>query len=236
MADKRIRAAQSPFGTSTRGTPGCWLLNADGSPESCEGESADRGNHKSSQISCASGSRCPRPADHPSSSRSNGIGMCGRIVAAVRWRCVLARKRSDFLLWRCGWNISLWAPRSVRIRPRPAAFCLRSSLGSYTRPLARVGQDFVRLALRGYAAAVVLSHKHNLQAALHEHPGKCSLAFTDGQGLFRVVPVKRDRRVYSFLVVVAVVFIFVEREIAIRPAIDAQFDGIFGLFGRPLII
>src|SRR6516165_2752651 len=145
--------------------------------------------------------------------------MCVRIVAAVRvggasWRGSAATSsfgdaaetsRSGHP-GRCGSDLNR------------QPFCLRSSLGSYTRLLARVGQDFVRLALRGYAGAVVLSHKHNLQAALHEHPGKCSLAFTDGQGLFRVVPVKRDRRVYSSLVVVAIVFIFVEREIAIRPA------------------
>src|SRR5215469_10117065 len=73
---------------------------------------------------------------------------------------------------------------------------LRVFLGSYAHLLARVGHHFVGLALRRYAGAVVLSHKHNLKAALREHSGKSSPAFTDGQGLLPIVPVKRDCRVY----------------------------------------
>src|SRR5215470_975034 len=58
----------------------------------------------------------------------------------------------------------------------------------------------------------------------------------DCQHLSSVVPMKWDCRVRSIFIVVIVVFIFVEREIAISSSIDAQFNGIWWLLSTPLLL
>src|SRR5207248_1412277 len=113
---------------------------------------------------------------------------------------------------------------------------IKLTLGRHSRLLARVRHHFVWLALRRWASAVVLADKHDLKAALGQHSRERSFALADSQCLPRVVPVKWDRGVHSLLVVIAVVFVFIEREVSIRSAIDAQLDGIFRLFAGPFLV
>ncbi len=71
---------------------------------------------------------------------------------------------------------------------------------------------------------------------LASHAGKLTFAITDRQRLFCIVPMERDRRVGALLVVVAVVLVFVEREVAVRAAIDSELDRVGGLFCGPFLI
>ena len=61
-----------------------------------------------------------------------------------------------------------------------------------------------------------------------------SLAVADGQGLLRIVPMERDGGVHALLVVVAVVLVFVQNEVSVGSAIDAQLNRIRRLLSGPL--
>src|SRR5207302_11007595 len=117
----------------------------------------------------------------------------------------------------------------------PWARSEKPGLGCHHYQFARVSHHFIWLVLRRYADAVVLADKHDLKAALGEHSRKGSFALSDRQCLLRVIPVKGNRGVHSLFIVVAVVPVFVEREISIRAAIDAQLDGVFGFLRGSLL-
>src|SRR5208337_3852616 len=63
-----------------------------------------------------------------------------------------------------------------------------------------------------------------------------ALAIANGQRLCSVVPVQRDGRIDSFFVVVAVALVFVEGEVAIGSAIDAQFDRVRRFLAGPFLV
>src|SRR5215471_8142639 len=96
--------------------------------------------------------------------------------------------------------------------------------------------DIVRSVLGGNANAVIFSNKHDMESALGKHSWELSFTLANGQSLFRVIPTEGDRRVHSLFIVVSVVFVFVEREITVCSAINAQLNRVFGLLGGPLYL
>src|SRR5205814_6451740 len=105
--------------------------------------------------------------------------------------------------------------------------------GKILRPhcnlLADVVHDLVRFVFGHDTYSVVLADKDNLKGPLGHHPRKFSSTVGDRQSLFRVIPMELNRGIRALFVVIAVVFVLVEREITIRSAIDAQFNRIFRL-------
>src|SRR5580704_8200896 len=83
---------------------------------------------------------------------------------------------------------------------------------------------------------MILSDDHYAKRAPIQHARKMALPVANGQRLRGVVPVQRDGRIDSFFVIVAIAFVFVEGEVAVGSAIDAQFDRVRGLFARPLLV
>src|SRR5690348_5270960 len=79
-------------------------------------------------------------------------------------------------------------------------------------------------------------NKNNMECAALKHAGEASLSLADGQCLRDVVPDKRDGRVCTFFVVVVIVFVFVERELSVCAAIDAEFEWIGRFLGSVLDI
>src|SRR5262245_42237685 len=84
------------------------------------------------------------------------------------------------------------------------------------------------------ARSMVFLHKDNLKCALCQHAGELSLAVVDSQRLSSVIPMEPDGGKRAFFVVVVIVLVFVESEIAVGATKDAKFDGISRLLGRPL--
>src|SRR5215470_15092221 len=83
---------------------------------------------------------------------------------------------------------------------------------------------------------MILGHEYNLKTAFGRHSRELSFSLTDRQRMLCVIPVKRDRGIRSLFVIVAIAFIFVEREISVGTAKDAQLDSIFSLFRGPFFL
>src|ERR1017187_536610 len=66
----------------------------------------------------------------------------------------------------------------------------------------------------------------DVERAFLQHAGKIAGAFANFQCVFGIVPRNRNRGVFSFFVIVSIALILVERELAVRAAINAQLGGI----------
>ena len=71
---------------------------------------------------------------------------------------------------------------------------------------------------------MIFTDENNPEGTTSQHSRELSFAITDSQHAFGIVPMQRDGRVRAFLVVVIVVFVFVESEVAIRAAVDPQLN------------
>src|SRR5580692_10116701 len=83
--------------------------------------------------------------------------------------------------------------------------------------------DLARLC-RFDSNSVLLAHQDHVERAAFQHAGKLSLAIAYGQSAMCVIPVHRNGRVGTLLIIVGVVFVFVESEISVRTAVDAKLD------------
>src|ERR1035438_4806679 len=95
---------------------------------------------------------------------------------------------------------------------------------------ARVRNDFVWVACNFHARAMALAYKDDLKTSRLQHAGKLALPGADGELVARVIPVKVDRGIDTLFVVVIVVLVLVQGEAAVGAGIDAQLDGVGGLF------
>src|SRR5579863_260906 len=92
--------------------------------------------------------------------------------------------------------------------------------------LTRVLHDFIDLGRRRDADAVAFSDEDDVEGVRLRHAGELALAVTDGQRVRGIVPLQGNRRVRAFFVVVIVVLVLVEREVAVGAGINPEFDGI----------
>src|SRR5262249_17296987 len=102
--------------------------------------------------------------------------------------------------------------------------------------LAGVLHDLVNLIGRIYSYPVILPNEDYVESTILQHAGKLSLAVADCECMCRIIPAQRNGGVYAFLVVVAVVLVFVEDEVAVGSGVNTQLDGILGFLRRPLLI
>ena len=86
----------------------------------------------------------------------------------------------------------------------------------------------LQLHISALAAVVdsLLAHADNLyvQLAVVRHAWVFALTTTDGEGLAFFCPLKRDGRADAFLIVVAIAFVFIERELCVGSRIDLDGD------------
>ena len=92
--------------------------------------------------------------------------------------------------------------------------------------LTRVLHGFIDLGRRCDADAMAFSDEDDVEGVRLRHAGELALAVTDGQRVRGIVPVQRNRRVHAFFVVVIVVLVLIEREVAVGAGINPEFDGI----------
>ena len=83
---------------------------------------------------------------------------------------------------------------------------------------------------------MALAHENYAEGAACRHAGKLTFSITDRQRLFCIIPMERDRRIGALLVAVAVVLVFVEREVRVRAPIDSELNRVGGLFCCPFLI
>ena len=107
---------------------------------------------------------------------------------------------------------------------------------SHSDLFSRVLHDFVSIARGIDAHSVVLAYEDYAERAAFKHARKLPFAIADGQSAVRVIPVQRNRGKDSFFVILVVIFVFIEREVAIRAAIDTQFDWVGRFLGRPFFV
>src|SRR5271165_5120535 len=165
----------------------------------------------------------------------NGPTASGRGSRARRERC-RSRAREA---WTTNWlrlvessfsSVSL-SPASLALSffPRLDAASLRRHRDLFPGVL----HNLVRSLGLGNARALILADKHDAKRPLRQHAGKLPLPVADGQRLLCLIPVEGNRRVRAFLIVVVVVLVFVEREFAVGPTVDAKLNGIFRPLRRP---
>ena len=109
-------------------------------------------------------------------------------------------------------------------------------LGSYNDCLPGILHSLVGFGFWIDADAMALAHENHTESAAFQHAGKLTFAIADGQGLLCVIPMERDRRIGAFFVVVAVVLVFVEREVGVRAPINSELDRVGGLLCGPFLI
>src|SRR5258707_146297 len=88
--------------------------------------------------------------------------------------------------------------------------------------LAAVVHGLVRFVFRHDAFSVVFPDENSLKSPFGWYSRKFSFAFAYAQVLFRVITMELDRGKNTFFVVVAVIFVLVECEIAIRSAVNSK--------------
>ena len=108
--------------------------------------------------------------------------------------------------------------------------------GDYRELLTGIGDGLVGLRLGIDAASVAPSHENDAEGSALQHAGELAFAIADHERLMGLVPVQGNGRVGAFLVVVGVVFVFVECEIAVRALVNSKFDGIGRFFGGPFFV
>ncbi len=81
-------------------------------------------------------------------------------------------------------------------------------------------RDSLRHSRRANAHPVLRRNQHDAERSLLQHSRKAALARANRQRVRRIVPVHRNRRVDTFLVIVVIVLIFIEGEVAIRVSIN----------------
>src|SRR5208283_4009072 len=86
------------------------------------------------------------------------------------------------------------------------------------------------------AGSVAFAHENHAERAIFQHSRESSLALANGERLLVVIPTKSDGRVRARLVVVRIVLVLIEREIAISAAIHANLQWIGGLLGGVLLL
>src|SRR4029077_624936 len=94
--------------------------------------------------------------------------------------------------------------------------------------LSRIIHYFIGRVRRRNANSVLLPDEDNTERPAREHSWKLALPIANGKGLLGIVPAKKNRGVDILLVVVVVVFVLVESELAIGTAIDSQLDRVSG--------
>ena len=104
---------------------------------------------------------------------------------------------------------------SVPTRSLPAP-----SLLGYGDLLAGILNNFIRLVGWVYADAVVFSNENHTERAILQHSRELSFTVPNRQGVCGIIPVQRDCRVGALLVVVGVVLVFVEGEVAVCARIN----------------
>ena len=83
---------------------------------------------------------------------------------------------------------------------------------------------------------MIFAYEDYAERAAFQHARKLPFAIADRQSVGTIIPVEWNGRVDSFFVIVIIVFIFIEREVAVRPAINPKFNRVGRFLRGPLFV
>ena len=114
------------------------------------------------------------------------------------------------------------------------SFGINLPVTAHSQRFASVTNDLVGISFRSRARAVAGRDKDNPESPFLQHAGERSGSLANRQLLRRLVPRERNCGKTAFFIIIRVTLVLVEREFAVRPGINAQFDGRVWLLVRVL--